>query len=192
MDLKARYGDNSWVLITGSTSGIGYEMCKQFAERGFNVVLQGRNKETLLKCQKEVQEVSDKIKTRIIVADLNKSTEPSFYLDIVDQCKDIDVSILVNNAGISYDNDALNVDRKILKDMIEVNVFALQLLSQAFVKSLASRKQRSAIINVSSCGGTSPIPFFTNYGATKMFVRHFSFSLSEELKVRYLVLNNDF
>ena len=183
LDLKERYGENSWVLVTGSTSGIGYEMCKQFAERGFNVALLGRNKETLTKCEKEVQQVSNKIKTKTIVADLNKSTEPSFYRDIFNQCKDLDVSILVNNAGISYDEAALEVNRETLKGMIEVNVFAVQLLTQAFVKHLTSRKNKSAIINVSSLAGTTPMPFFSNYGATKQFVRHFSFALSEELKV---------
>ena len=64
-----RYGKNSWVLVTGASDGIGKEFCNQLAKIGFNICLQGRNKEKLEKVADEIRSIGN-VKTRVIVADL--------------------------------------------------------------------------------------------------------------------------
>lgn len=100
-DLKATYGQGSWVVITGPTAGIGEEFARQFSKNGFNLVLIGRSKEKLEETEKMLKEEnpSKQFQIKSIQADLSQSIEPKFYEDIYKQVENLDISILVNNAG---------------------------------------------------------------------------------------------
>lgn len=97
-NLKKRYGDSSWAMITGATSGIGAAFAEELAMEGFNLILVGRSTEKL-KAQKQAMGEKFKeiqIETRVI--DLS-STDVNDYIEIGESVAHLNVSILINNAG---------------------------------------------------------------------------------------------
>ncbi len=118
--------------------------------------------------------------------DLSKDTNPELINKIDDQTKDIDISIVINNAGvISYDAFATQ-DPDFLNGMLNLNSIAPALVSQVFARRFIQRHKdkglRSALVNVDSCAGSISIPYMANYCATKAFLRSFTLAISEELK----------
>ena len=121
LDLAERYGKGSWAVVTGATGGIGEEFCKQLAEKGFNIALMSRDKAKLEASEKLVKLSYPKIQTRIVQADFSESMTPDFYQNIYRQLEDLDISILVNNAGIAYFNYFAMISAQEIKDMIQTN-----------------------------------------------------------------------
>lgn len=179
-DLQAKYGKNSWALITGSSDGIGKAFAEQLAKRGFNIILLARNKQKLEKVASELKVLNKNIQTKIITVDLAKSCESGFFDPIYEEIKDIDISILVNNAGFDIMLPFHTTDEKELRDLLTVNIFPYVLLTRKLINNLRSRKPRSAVINVSSAAAIAPLPYFTVYGGTKIFEDHFTKSLQIE------------
>ena len=69
-ELKRRYGNDTWVLITGFTAGMGLAYAKAFADMGFNLVLVGRNKEKIKYALRWIAEHNDQILTKVVDLDL--------------------------------------------------------------------------------------------------------------------------
>ena len=95
----ARYGENSWAIVTGCTDGIGKGLSLELARRGFNIVLVARNSEKLAEVAKEIQN-KHKRQTRVIIFDFSKECTLAAYESIAKRVGELDVSILVNNVGI--------------------------------------------------------------------------------------------
>ena len=128
LDLPAWYGKGSWVIVTGPTEGIGKCIADEFAARKFNIVLLSRSEDKLNKVGAEIAEKHG-VDTRVIAMDLSKGTNPDLISKVDDQTKDIDVSIIVNNAGvISYDA-FIDQDPDFLNGMLNLNAIAPALLS---------------------------------------------------------------
>lgn len=163
------------VLISGPTSGIGFEMAKIFSENGFNLILVGRNKEKLEKISKELE--NEKCKCEIIVADLS---DPKSSKKIFEQTKDHEVEILVNNAGFGLYGEFLETDLEKEIEMIQVNIVALTTLTKLFLPQMIQRK-RGKILNLASTAAFQAGPLMAVYYATKAYVLHFSEAISEEL-----------
>ena len=169
-------------MVTGAAGGIGTEFCKQLGQKGFNIVLVGRNKENLLKVEKELQDSLVKVKTKIVIADFAESMDPKFYQDIYNQLVDLDISILVNNAGVAMFKHFEQITPQELKEMIYINDGSYAMLTHALINKLLKRSQRSAIINVASIAGMSPISYQGCYSGSKVFVRYFTYSLYDNYK----------
>ena len=104
---------DSYVLITGCTAGLGEAMAHKFAKEGFNIVLVSRSMDKLKKVEDDIQkETQGKIKTRIVQADFSKGQDMKLYERIADEVKDLDICILVNNAGILYNGYHRDLDVK--------------------------------------------------------------------------------
>src|SRR5438477_5681352 len=84
-----------FALITGATSGIGYELAKLFAADHFNVVLVARDEARLKKVAAELR-AAHNVEVLVLSKDLSNSSAP---VEIFDALKDTPVSVLVNNAG---------------------------------------------------------------------------------------------
>ena len=177
-DLAKRYGKGSWVVVTGPTSGIGEAFAIEFARFGFNIVLIGRNKEKLAKTEQYVKDLQKSAKVRIVEADLSKSIEPEFYENIYSQIEDLDISILVNNAGVIDNNLFEQIPAEDVLSMIHTNSGAPAMLSHVLIDKLRTRKQKTAIINISSLAALSPLPYFGVYPSTKAFLSFLSHGLN--------------
>merc|ERR1719450_829776 len=94
-DLK-KYG--SWAVVTGATDGIGKAIAKQLAKRGINIVLISRSSDKLTTVAEELVTFNVQVKT--ITYDFSDANN---YGQIAEEIEDLDIGILVNNVGISYD-----------------------------------------------------------------------------------------
>ena len=181
-NLIKRYGKNTWALVTGASDGIGQEFCRQLAKMGFNIVLVARTEKKLRDAEKELNTINPQISTRVVVADLSKANEEGFAENIHEQVKDLDISILINNAGIDVFDYFDKIDPKYLKNMININCVALYLLNRQFAKQMNSRPTRSAIINVASGVVKIPLAYYSTYNGTKSLVDSFTLSVADEYK----------
>ena len=172
LDLLKRYGENSYVLVTGATDGIGKEFCFQFAKLGFNIILVSRNLEKLSKVSEEIRDKYPKTQTKIIEIDFKKKTQKEDYINLFqenDEIKDLDISILINNIGISSRQLFSSYTLDEINDSINVNIIPQAYLSHIFLNKFIKRQKTCAIISMSSYSGTMPLYNSSMYCATKIF-----------------------
>lgn len=164
-------------LITGASVGIGYELAKQFARAGRDLILVARN-------EAKLQEVAAEMKTlgapsaEVMVADLSQASAAA---DLVSRLGDRPVDELINNAGFGAVGPFTEIDRARQLEMIQVNITALVDLTHLLLPQMIARKT-GGILNVASTAGFQPGPFMAIYYATKAFVLSFSEAIGEELK----------
>lgn len=163
-------------LITGASSGFGYEFVKLFTKDNYDLILVARNIEKL----EEIRNEFTSSKIIVIQKDLTKlNSVKELYNEIKEIGLNIDV--LVNNAGFGLlgEFDTLDVDRQI--NMIQLNVAALTELTHYVLKEMKQRRS-GKILNVASTAAFQPGPLMAVYYATKAYVLSFSEALVEELK----------
>lgn len=170
---------NQYALITGATSGFGYELAKLFAKDGFNLVLVARSEERL-------QEVTDELKQQYnievtpISSDLFVPTAAKEIYDEV-QARGIVVNYLVNDAGQGEWGRFIDIDLQRSLDIIQLNISSLVALTKYFGTDMASRGE-GHILQLGSEAGKAPMPLLSVYAATKAFVISFSAAISNELQ----------
>lgn len=177
LDLK-KFGQ--WVVITGSTDGIGKAFCHEFAEKGLNVCLISRS---LDKLQLEAKEIEKKykVKTRVIAFDFNSNNNEKFKAVVENQLLDLDIGILVNNVGVCYSHamiyDQLPISE--LESMINVNIRSTTLLTKSIIP-LMREKKKGVVVNIGSLSSVSVCPLLSVYSASKSFIQQFTNSLYSE------------
>ncbi|MCR4633167.1 MAG: SDR family oxidoreductase [Erysipelotrichaceae bacterium] len=165
------------VLVTGASGGIGKEFARQFAFRGYNLVLVARREEELKQIKKEFEEEYG-IVTEYFACDLAKDPKA-----VYDFCKEngIEVSVLINNAGFGDYKAFVDADLDKMMNMIDLNDKALVALTHYFIKDMKDFGY-GHIINVGSVASFMPGPYMAVYYASKAFVMSFSLALREELR----------
>ncbi|MEE3035511.1 MAG: SDR family NAD(P)-dependent oxidoreductase [Bacteroidota bacterium] len=166
---------NKTVLITGASSGIGWETAKKFSNSGAKVILCGRRKNKLLELEKEISNPS-----HIMVFDVrNRENVEKEITSIPNEFSNID--ILINNAGNAHGLD--NSDEANLDDwdlMIDTNLKGLIYVTKAVLpKMIAAGKGH--IINVGSIAGKEVYPKGNVYCASKFGVNAFNKGLRIDL-----------
>jgi NAD(P)-dependent dehydrogenase (short-subunit alcohol dehydrogenase family) len=139
------------VLVTGANKGIGREIARQLAAKGFHVFIGARNREAGRKAADEITKEGGKAAfLEIDISDNAGVTGATReFSKIVDH-----LDVLVNNAGIMVDGDnaILEISDKLFRETIETNTLGALRVTRAFVPLLAKSKA-PRIINVSSGGG---------------------------------------
>ena len=166
---------NDWVLITGGSYGIGFELAKIFAAHRRNLILVARQ-EARLRTAADALRASG-VEVRTLAKDLSVATSPR---EIFDALRDTPVSILVNNAGFGWRGGFVEGDLARSLEMMHVNMDALVELTHRFAQPMIAR-HAGRILNVSSMAAFQPGPFSNVYFATKAVVFSFSVALAEEL-----------
>lgn len=164
-------------IITGASSGLGVDFAKEIDKINEveQIWLVARRRHLLEKLSNEL-----KIKSQIIEADLSQSTSIESILEKI-QKEEVEVQILINNAGFGALGDIESLDKNLQLNMIDLNVRALVDLT---ITCLPFMKRDARIIQIASSAGFSPIAKMGTYSATKAFVIFFSKALSLELKDR--------
>lgn len=175
LGLVRRYGD--WALVTGASAGIGAELARQIAADGMNVVVTARRGERLFELAAELEK-AHRIATRVVVADLAERADQRALLAAVD---DLEIGLLVNNAGLGYQGRFDLQDGEQLRRLVAVNCEAPLVLAHALVKRMCERG-RGAVLFTGSAAGYQPLPLHAVYSATKAFDRTLGEALWGELR----------
>lgn len=167
-------------LITGATSGIGYELAKLFAQEGYNLVLVARNEENLQHIAKEMEQLNGNIHTHIIAADLFEKDAAQKIYDKTTELG-ITVNVLVNDAGQGEWGRFIKTDLQREIDIIQLNIISLISLTKFYLKEMTERNE-GRILQLASSVSKAPSPYLSVYAATKAFVLSFTEALIEELE----------
>ena len=172
---KEKYGP--WALVTGASAGIGEGFARQLAQDGLNLVLVARSADKLQQL-KQTLESKHGVEVRIAAVDL---TEPGSLSKIRLVTDELNIGLLVNNAGSGVPGEFLNNDLEEELKVIDLNIRAPVELTHFFGRGFRDQG-RGGIINVSSVVAFQGVPLFANYTGTKAFDLLFSESLERELK----------
>ena len=114
------------------------------------------------------------------MADFTECQDPYFFVRIFKELDGLDISILVNNVGISNIGYFHEIPDKRILNEINVNIIPMTMMSHNIIPQMLKRKHRSAIINISSFSAEHPIPYVSNYSATKVYNDFFSRAIEME------------
>ena len=166
------------VLITGGSTGIGYELAHIFAGDGYRVVLIARHAQKLAEVAKELEQ-RHQASVAVMAKDLALASSPDeIFAEL--QRQGMAVDVLVNNAGFGTHGEFAQVDLTSQLEMIQVNVTALTHLTRLFLPGMVARRD-GRILNVASTAAFQPGPLMAVYYASKAFVLSFSEALANEL-----------
>ncbi len=172
--LRERYGD--WALVTGASAGIGAAFARAFARDGVNVALVARREDRLRALAREIEKGCG-VATRVIAADLARPEGVRAALAAVE---DVEVSILVNNAGFGYVGRFEAQDAARLGEMVQLHCAAPVALTAALLPPMRARG-RGAVVFTGSVSGCQPLPLHALYSATKSFDNFLAEALWAEL-----------
>jgi short-subunit dehydrogenase len=167
-------------LITGATSGIGYELARLFAKDGYNLVLVARNQENLEETAREMKQENPNIHAHVLAVDLFvPGAAEKIYTFTREQ--NITVDVLVNDAG--QGEGGLFVSTALAReiDIIQLNIVALVSLTKYYLKEMVERDS-GRILQLASSVSKAPSPHLSVYAATKAFVLSFTEALQKELE----------
>lgn len=168
-----------YALVTGGSSGIGYELSRLLAKDGFNLVLVARNESDLQRVALELQ-TQYGVQVITIPKDLFQP-DNAFALYEEIQARNIIIDILINDAGHGYYGEFIQTDIRKELDIINLNVCSVTVLTKLFLRDMVSRN-RGRIMNLSSIASKMPGPWQSVYHATKAYVQSFTEAVRSEVK----------
>lgn len=163
-------------LITGASSGIGLELARAFAAKGYDLILTARREDRLDELAAELGEIC---LAHVIAVDLADRQGPETLSDRVSQLG-LEIDVLVNNAGVLLSGALAEMPVERTVSMLDLNVRATTHLIQKFLPGMITRR-RGRILNVASVASFSAVPGLAAYGASKAYLLSLTESLAEEL-----------
>lgn len=160
-------------LITGASSGMGRDMARVLAHKGYDLILVARRKERMEELKKELE-----VKTTIISLDL--SIEENCF-KLYEKVKNKDIDIVINNAGFGLFGIFIETDLDTELKMIDLNIKAYHILTKLFLTDFV-KKNKGYILNVCSSAGFMAGPRLSTYYATKNYITKLTMAIHEELK----------
>ena len=166
---------SSIAIVTGASSGIGTELARALARRGWNVGLVARRRDRL---DELASSLGGNVRTEVLECDL---ADPSARDDLAArvQALGLDVEVLCNNAGFGTYDDFAELDRERELGQVRTNVEAVVDLTARWFPGMLERR-RGAVLNTASTSAFQPIPGNATYAASKAFVLSFSEALHTE------------
>ena len=174
--------NKKYALVTGASGGIGREIARRLAG-DYNLILHTRSRED------KINKLKDELETEVICVkgDLSKQEDCE---RIFKQCreKNIDLEVLVNNAGMTKDNLIFRMKEEDFKKVIETNLYSVFYLSKLFARQMMKNKG-GRIINISSISGIRGNVGQTNYSASKAGIIGFTKALAKEVASKNVLVN---
>ena len=199
-----------WALVTGASSGIGRDMSRYLHSLGYNLIIVARDLEKLEKLKTELEknkniernstdvdtrqhsnnnennhkktentEINQKKQEIIIIAKDLSSKENC--LEIYERTKNIQIDLLVNNAGFGVFGEFSKTELEKEINLINTNITALHILTKLYLQDMIKRNS-GHILNVASIAGMEPGPLMATYYASKAYVIRLSRAINKELK----------
>ena len=169
------------VLITGGSSGIGYEMSRHFARDGYRILWVSKPPQELADAKVRLEGEFEGVEVHTLAQDLSEKEAAQVVYDWAAGTGVVDV--LINNAGFgTYGfTQEIPVEKEVA--MIDLHVLGTYRMTRIFLDNMLSRNA-GTIINISSITALQPIMRLNTYASTKAFIRHFSMGLQEELMMQ--------
>ncbi len=178
-------GIGKYALITGATSGFGYEFARLFASHGYNLVLVARSEEKLRQSAVDLTQAF-LVQVLTIAKDLFKpAAAEEIYAEL--SSKNIMIDVLVNDAGQGEHGNFIEYDLARDIDIIQLNVTAVVSLTKMFLRDMVARDE-GKILQIASLLGKYPTPLMAVYAATKAFVITFTEGLIGELEGTHVTM----
>lgn len=168
-----------YALVTGGTSGIGYELAKLLAADGYNLIIVARNQ---IELNKTANDLSNQfgVKVMPLSIDLFDPGSPFEVHDFV-KAKGLQIDVLVNDAGQGQYGKFIDTDIERELDIIQLNINSLVVLTKLFLKDMVV-SGKGKILNLSSIASKAPGPLQAVYHGTKAFVQSFTEAVRQEVK----------
>jgi len=179
-------------LVTGSSSGIGFETSLLLARTGFHTYASMRN----LEKSKNITEIAntEKLPLQVVQLDVNDGRSVKDAIDKIVAEKDR-IDILVNNAGYGLFGSLEDISIEEVKAQFETNFFGVIRVTQQVLPVMRKQNSRCTIVNVSSVGGRIGVPILSAYQSTKFALEGLSESMSYELEpfgIRVVIIEPGF
>ncbi|MBO4307860.1 MAG: SDR family NAD(P)-dependent oxidoreductase [Bacteroidales bacterium] len=165
-------------LVTGGTSGMGWEYCQQLAAKGCNILMVSVQKELLASLPGTLTEKYC-VQSWGLYMDLSLASAAD---ELWNYCKmrQLEIDILVNNAGIFFFHEIDTATQEKALTMLRLHVFTPTRLTMLFGEAMKTRR-RGYIVNMSSMTAQLPTPGITIYAATKAYLKSYSKSMYYEM-----------
>jgi short-subunit dehydrogenase len=165
-----------FVLITGSSKGLGESLALVFSQNNYNIILHGKNEQNLEKVRKKV--IENNVDCYIVKGDINSEHTLN---ELVKIAKEKNISILINNAGIDSDKVFEEVSQLEIENVLNTNLTSpIKLINKVYPFFI--EKQSGTIININSIDGFRAKPLKAIYCASKYGLKGFTDSLRFEAK----------
>lgn len=161
-------------LITGASSGMGRDMARILAKKGYDLILVARRKERL-------QELKKELNTNVTIISMDLSVEDHCF-QLYEKVRAKKIDLLINNAGFGLFGEFYKTEIDTELKMIDLNIKAYHILTKLFLQDFIKRDQ-GYILNVCSSAGFMAGPRLSTYYATKNYVTKLTMAIHEELRM---------
>jgi short-subunit dehydrogenase len=168
-----------WALVTGASAGIGVALATQLAAEGTHLVLTARRRDRLDELAQSLRQTYG-VRADVFSADLARPEAPRQVYEFTEQ-KQIEIDLLINNAGFGQYGELPTVETQRLLDMVQVNCLAVVHLTRLYLPGMVARRRGDVLI-VASTASFQAVPYISTYAATKAFDLLFAEGLAEEMK----------
>ena len=181
-------------VVTGSSSGIGFETALLLARSGFHTYATMRN----LEKSKSITEIAntEKLPLQVVQLDVNDDISVKNAIDkIVSAAENKRIDALVNNAGYGLFGPLEDTSIEEIKAQFETNFFGVIRVTQRVLPVMRKQNSDGTIVNVSSVGGRIGVPVLSAYQSTKFALEGLSESMSYELEpfgIRVVIIEPGF
>jgi short-subunit dehydrogenase len=168
-----------WALVTGASAGIGWALAEQLAAAGAHLVLTARRTGRLEQLAADLSSEHG-VRVEIFGSDLSRPGAPG-EIHAFTQGKNIEIEVLVNNAGFGAFGYLHKISEGRLLEMVQVNCSAVVHLTRLYVPAMIKR-MRGDVLIVASTAAFQAVPFNSVYAATKAFDLIFAEGIAEEVR----------
>ena len=175
-----------YALITGASSGCGYEYARLLAAKGYNLLIVSNEEAIHDKAQMLREDYP--IEVRSLVMDLGRQeAAKELYTYCAEQA--LEVEVLVNNAGVYHDRDFVNDSEAFNLLIMNLHMITPAMLIYYFAQDMAKRG-KGYVLNMCSITANIAVQRLGTYGATKAFLQNFTRSVYVELKDKGVIVTN--
>jgi 17beta-estradiol 17-dehydrogenase / very-long-chain 3-oxoacyl-CoA reductase len=202
LDLLNRYGRDSWVVITGASSGQGSNFALEFAKRKFNILMIGSKR--TINTENTIKKLYPNIKTKIIYKNFSEAYKDDFFDNIATEINNLDVSVLINNVGYRVGWKPYHeMPSKYIRDVVSTGTIVQSRLTQLVIPKFIQRKKynkTSCLLNITAqcmhpnflfmlSGNEISVPYLSIYEAANAFGFYQGNSIYKEYKDQFDILN---